>query len=141
MKTHKQIIDELIILAESLERVKGAKVASLITLRGKVIAYGHNHRKSHPFQAKYGNNSDCIFFHAETHVIKNALNRISVHDLSKCTLYVARVKKDNKKKELYYGLAKPCRGCQKCIEEFNINKVFYTTDEQTIFDMSRNINI
>jgi len=116
-------------LAKSVEPVRGARVAAILVHKKYVVGYGYGHMKSHPFQSKYKKNPEAVFFHAETHAIKNALRSIDVEDLRNCTLYVARARKGDGKskyKRWRTGLAKPCPGCAKCIEDFDVNRVVYT---------------
>jgi deoxycytidylate deaminase len=80
---------------------------------------------------EFGKNQDSLFLHAEVDAIKNALRLISVDQLSKSELYVVRVKRVEGKKGWFKGLAKPCEGCQRAIETFNLKAVHYTTDENT----------
>lgn len=108
------------------------KMAASIVRRGKVVSFGMNSRKSHPLQAKYGKNEESIFLHAEISAIKNALREIDVDELSKCDLYILRLKKTKPfAKKWVHGLARPCPGCERAIREFDIKRVFYTTDEGT----------
>jgi len=59
--------------------------------------------------------------------IKNAVRQ--QQDLSRnCTLIVVRVKKDNTRSNIFkLALAKPCDGCYRCIVEFDIDNVYYST--------------
>jgi deoxycytidylate deaminase len=121
------IQDTLFKLAQSVEPVRGARIAAAVVLRGKVVAYGYNHMKTHPFQTKYAKNEHAIFFHAETHAIKNALRSIEVDELSKCELYIMRARY-NANHKWEFGMSLPCEGCKKCIEEFGIKQVYYTVN-------------
>ena len=106
-----------------------ARLAACIVYKNDVVAFGVNQMKSHPFQAKYGKNSDSVFLHAETSAIKNALKYISHDELEKSTLYICRVKyMDHTKKKLIFGLSKPCPGCFRCINTFNIKQVVFSLD-------------
>lgn len=117
----KKIFETLKALALSSEGVKSSKHSAAIVNRGRIISFGINHLKSHPFQKQYSRTSDCIYFHAETHAIYNALKNISIDELSKCDLYVLRVMHDGSLSE-----SCPCSGCKKAIKAFNIKNVFYT---------------
>lgn len=114
-------------------RVLRTRIAACIVYKNEIVSIGINQLKSHPFQAKFSRHEDSIFLHAETDAIKNALRYISVEQLSKSTLYVCRVKCDEKshKKKKVLGLCKPCEGCQRAIATFNIKKVVYTCDDGT----------
>jgi len=77
-----------------------------------------------------GYRPDQIYLHAEIDAIKNALRLIDQDQLSKCDLYIVRVKrKSSKDRAFVYGLAKPCPGCKRAIANFNLRNVFYTEDE------------
>jgi len=121
-----QRILELCEVAKQNAPVYRAQVAASIYIRSKFITYGRNSYKTHPFQAKFGKMRDCIYLHAEVDAIKNALKIISVAELRKATLYVARVKGSGNGK--IQGLARPCEGCQRAIAAFDIEQVFYTLD-------------
>lgn len=133
-KKHTQVLDLLAKIAEDVEPVNSSRLAAAIVYRNKVIAIGTNSRKSHPLQKKFGKTDDAIFLHAEVCAIKNALKRIDVDMLSKCSIYVARVKRPNPhSKEYVWGIAKPCNGCMGAIESFDIKEVIYTTNEDGVF--------
>ncbi len=107
-----------------------ARLASCIVYKNEIISIGVNQLKSHPFQARFSKNVESIFLHSETDAIKNALKIISISELAKSTLYVCRVKYcDTKRRQMAWGLSKPCIGCQRAISTFNIKKVVYTCDE------------
>lgn len=121
-------------ISEDLVPFAGAKVASILVIRNEIIALGSNLRKSHPFAARWGKNEDSIYFHAEVNGIFNALKRMSEEELqdAKTTMYVCRVKHPpSTKGEYIWGLSRPCPGCMKAIEHFQINRVVYTLDGKT----------
>jgi len=106
------------------------KMAAGIVFRKHLVATGMNSYKTHPLQTKWGRNEDSIYLHAEIDAIKNALRLIDQNQLSKCDLYIVRVKrKSSKDRAFVYGLAKPCPGCKRAIANFNLRNVFYTEDE------------
>jgi deoxycytidylate deaminase len=106
-----------------------ARLSACIVYKGDIVSFGVNEMKSHPFQARYGKNKDSVFLHAETSAIKNALKYIATEELEKSTLYICRVKFQNyTKQKLIFGLSRPCSGCFRCINTFNIKNVIYTLD-------------
>ena len=109
---------------------RNAKIAAALLKRGKVIAYGINRMKSHPFQKKHGRTEDCIFLHAEISAILTALREYQPEDLEGMDMYIARVKRGADKKTLVSGLAMPCTGCQEALNSYGIRKVVYTTDQE-----------
>jgi deoxycytidylate deaminase len=123
-----EIFNETFKLAQSVEPVRGARIAAAVVRKGKVVSFGYNHKKSHPFQAKFCKNNHAVFFHAEVHAIKNALNSVDADDLSKCDLYIVRAKRNKENKKWLTGLSKPCSGCQKCIDLFDLNSVYYSKE-------------
>lgn len=124
-------IDIALTHAASSERVAAARVSAILVLKNRIIAFGTNQRKSHPFQARYGKNINAIFLHAETSVIKNALKRVRVDDLRRATMYVARVRKANSKPNApdMWGMSRSCVGCRGAIVEYGIKRVVYTTND------------
>ena len=108
-----------------------ARLSSCIVYKNDIVSFGVNEMKSHPFQAKYGKNFNSVYLHAETSAIKNALKYLTQTELSKATLYICRVKfHDPSKNKMIFGLSKPCSGCFRCINTFNIRKVIYTLDNE-----------
>ena len=106
-----------------------ARLAACIVYKNDIVSFGVNEMKSHPFQAKYGKNSNSVYLHAETSAIKNALKYITQPELEKSTLYICRVKyMDPSKNKMIFGLSKPCPGCFRCINTFGIRQVIYTLD-------------
>lgn len=84
-------------------------------------AIGYNKPKSHPLQKKFGRNVHSIFLHAEIDAIIQA-NREG-YNISGARIFVARVLKDGTP-----ALAKPCKGCQKALLQYEIEEVWYTTN-------------
>lgn len=121
--------------AEAVAPVGKQRLASILVYKNEIIAMGYNQRKSHPFQKKYGTDEQCIYLHSEVDCIRNALRSVSLDVLSKCTMYVYRAKHPDYQPDKYVaGLAKPCAGCQRCIAQFGIKKVYYSTDDGS-YDM------
>jgi deoxycytidylate deaminase len=127
-----EIQDEIFKLAQSVEPVRGARIAAAVVRRGKVISYGYNHKKTHPFQTRFCKNPHAIFFHAEVHAIKNALKSVDVEDLYKCELYIVRAKRDKANRKWITGMSKPCSGCQKCIDLFDLKSVYYSIEGEIV---------
>ena len=127
-----EIFNETFKLAQSVEPVRGARIAAAVVRRGKVISYGYNHKKSHPFQTRFCKNRHAVFFHAEVHAIKNALKSVDVEDLSKCELYIVRAKRNSTNRKWITGMSKPCSGCQKCIDLFDLKSVYYSIEGEIV---------
>lgn len=120
--------------AMSQDLVGKARVCAAIILGNRLISFGRNQKKTHPIQQEYKKNDQAINLHAEIDAIIRALKFISVDDLAKSTLIIARAKKAGSKHRdpFVYGLAKPCAGCRAAIAAYRIRKVIWTTDEQTL---------
>lgn len=128
-KKHEKIMNILARVAVDLNPVGSAKIASCLVIKNQIVSFGYNQKKTHPLQAKFGKNSECIYLHSEIDSIKNALRFVSVDDLKKATLYICRVKHNvENHKILQYGLSKPCSGCANAIDTFGIKKVVFSTD-------------
>lgn len=126
MMKHSSIISHLKLIASDVVPVGAAKIAAAIVYKGRIISIGICSYKSHPLQRKYGRNEHSIFLHAEIDAISKAIGRV---DLSKCSLYVVRMKWDGcKRTSLIEGLAKPCEGCCKAIAAFGIRNVYWTKE-------------
>ena len=114
-------------------------IAAALVHRNKIISYGVNQMKTHPYQRKYGRNSEAIYWHAETSAIYIASVRLGFAKFKNSTLYISRLKYDSPDKEdLVSGIAKPCDGCMRCINDYGIKNVIYTLDKT---DDSENFGI
>lgn len=103
--------------------------------RRKIIAVGANLAKSDPWQHRFSSAPDRIYLHAEIAAIKKAHGLIGRHELSKCHLFVCRLKQTNtdrgRIRQFQWALSKPCLGCSRAIESFGIRRVYYTIDVGT----------
>jgi len=127
---HSQIITLLQKVAESVEPVSRARLASCLVYKNEIISIGINRAKTHPFQKRFSSHEEAIFLHSENDAIYNALKRYDLETVSKSRLYVCRVKyADESKAFMVPAMAKPCMGCQRAIAQFNIKHVCYTTEE------------
>ncbi len=125
-KRHLRRMENLKKIAEDTQHPdKFAKYrhAAAIYVGNKLVSVGTNRYRSHPFQAKFGTNSEAIYIHAEIDAIKNALKYVSLVDLERATLYVVR------SKNMKFRNSKPCEGCAKAIATFNIPFVYWSGDE------------
>ena len=103
-------------------------VSSALVHRNKIISYGLNSMKSNPFQKRYGKNEYAIYKHAEVDCIQTAL-KLKFCKFENSVLYVARMKYESTDRANYVsGLAMPCDGCLRCIENYGIRSVIYTMD-------------
>lgn len=120
-----RLFKDLWTLALDSESSFGFRVVACIFHRNKVVSYGFNQDKTHPFQARFAKHEKAIYWHAETNAIHNAIRRVDESYLSKCSLAVARVKFDINGVP-GWGLAKPCKGCQRCINQYSLKSFHYT---------------
>jgi len=127
MTNLKRYISILKTVAEDMAPVSNARLAAMVVYKNKIISVGVNQKKTHPFAAKYSKNPDAIYLHAETSAILAAKKKLTEIELSKSTLIVCRVKYDKQFNTLF-GLAKPCSGCEKCIDDHGIKTIIYTND-------------
>lgn len=124
------ILDELRIMAIDVVPAARAKVSAAVVIKNDIVAFGSNKIRSHPFQLRFGKNGESAYWHAETNAIYNALKRVQVDELTKASLYVVRVKKPAAgSRNWILGLAKPCRGCEFCIDTFGLRRVVYSIED------------
>lgn len=117
--------------AKTSDKTGNARVAAALVNKNDIII-GRNSSKTHPFQKKYAKNVHAISIHAETSAIVKALNqRWTMRDIQRSTLVIVRVK-ESSKGNFHMGLAKPCCGCERCIIDFGIKSVYYSTNENTL---------
>lgn len=128
-----EIYNVLFKMASGMESAANARIATGIFMRNKIISFGFNCKKTHPFQSRFGKNAECIYLHSEIAAIKNALKEIDVDDFKKCNIYICRVKKNMPKGYFIPGLAKPCTGCQRALRTFELKNVYYSQDEKEGF--------
>lgn len=130
---HFDILKEIAIANGKVAR---ARVAAAIVYHKRIISVGVNSYKSSPFQVKFSKNKESIYFHAEVYAIKNALRNIDVDDFKYVDLLICRVKYFPEYKKYGFGLAKPCDGCLRAINTFNIRNVYYTGEGTQICQLT-----
>lgn len=133
MKDISEVFTILFDIAKVNNPIFRARHAACITYKNSFISFGVNSKKSHPLQSKYSKHEKSIYLHAEIDAIKNARYKV---DLSKCVLYVARVKWNNNFTEMIFGNSKPCIGCEKAIKNFNLKGALYTNEKGRIQTIS-----
>lgn len=128
MNINENIIQQLKTLAHSGTHPK-VWVSAALVYRNKVISYGVNQMKSHPFQKKYARNEEAIFFHAENSAIYIADRKLKFDKFENSVLYISRIKYKSTDKSSYVsGLSLPCEGCLRCIKDYGIKTVVYSLD-------------
>ena len=115
--------------------VRSFRLVSSVVYKRRVVSFGVNSLKTDPFQDRFKKNDQSIYLHAEVAAIKKALKRIDLDDLRKCDMFVARVKRKGPKPNEPYiaAMAKPCAGCARCIAEFGIRNVYYTSENEEVY--------
>jgi deoxycytidylate deaminase len=114
-------------LAEEVMPVAHAKVAAIIVYKNTIISFGINQRKSHPIQKEFSKNEEKISLHAEMSAIINARRYLTVDQMAKSSLYIARAKHPDHNRNVWIpGLAKPCVVCQRAIEVYGIKDIRWT---------------
>lgn len=122
--SHQYKIDRLLQICQDQPKIFRVKMAAAIYKGNRLVSYGFNSEKSHPFQAKWSRHPEAIYTHAEIDAIRNALKRDV--DLTRCNLYIARVTIRGQ------GLAEPCSGCHLAIKAFGLKNAFWTLDKSGI---------
>ena len=113
----------------------GAYLGAVLVARNRLLSFGTNQPKTHPFQVAFAKNPKALYLHAETAAINNALKLMSKEELwsRKTTLYIARIKRsDGPRSPFVRALSKPCNGCMAAIAEHNITRVIYTVNEHEV---------
>ena len=102
------------------------KVGALLLNKNKVIVSATNlERKSHPIQARFAERVGLhqkIYLHAEIAALVKCKEEYD-------TIVVARVNNQGK-----IRLAKPCPCCSLAIQESEIKKIYYTTNEGFLYE-------
>jgi len=107
-----------------------AQIGAAVVYNDSVISIRFNTMKTSPFQKRFGKNPKAIHIHAETRAIKDGINSIGIDKLNKCALFILRLRYlDVEKKQMIWGMAKPCSGCQSLITHFGIKRVFYSVNQ------------
>lgn len=130
MNIHKTRLTNMVnrMIQHPQEGACGFFVMAEIWRRGKLISTGYNSMKSHPLQKRYARHYSAIHMHAEIDAVRRALHDVEPHQLTKCTLYVARIKRVSRKGPFVRALAKPCCGCMGMILAYDFKEVYWTTD-------------
>lgn len=124
----RQTLNLLWDLAKEREPVAAARVVAGLYFKNELVSVGFNRRKTHPLQKEFGKNDNSIYLHAEIDAIIQARKYLSESEFSKVSLFIARRKFEENKKNEVWGLAKPCPGCMRAIRYFKINRVIHTCD-------------
>ena len=117
---NRKIFDLLFETAKSSE-FEQHRHASAIIYKNNVLAVGINKAKSHPLQKKFSESDDRIQLHSEIDAIVQVINNHGAAILNDCSLYNLRLTRGGN-----IGISKPCESCQKAINAFGIERVYWT---------------
>lgn len=138
-----QILNQLFELSKNVAPIDGARIAAGVVFKNNFVSIGFCQRKTDPMQKQFAINEHCIYMHAEIHAIKQAKKILTPSQFKKSSIFVARSKIitnqiSNKriKKSWAFGLAKPCEGCQSCIDTYGLHRSVYTTDSGYAVDFN-----
>ena len=106
------------------------KLSAAVVYKGHMVSIGVNQNKTHPIMNADAYKDEQIFLHAEADAIQKALKILSPQQLSRCDLYIVRVKRSDFQTKWITGLAKPCAGCSQLIRKFNIKNVYYSVEKE-----------
>lgn len=134
---NKDIVNMLFDLAVDHESDLCANLSAAVVKRNKILSFGFNQKKTHPFQALWGKNEESIYWHAETQAIHNAIKRHGEEKIHGADLYVTRAKKESPRGKYIYGMACPCEGCMNAIKYYGIKNVYFTAAEEEIGVISK----
>lgn len=104
--------------------IRHSRHVAAVTYKGKILAVGCAKYKTHPLQKKMQEeigNTERIYLHAEIDALVKVINKHGTDVLSECDLHVVRVSKGGS-----VSSSKPCEGCQRAINAFNIRKVYHS---------------
>lgn len=117
------------------------KLGTVMSYKGKVLATGHNSRKTNPTQKKYNRkyrtfreNGQPIhdYLHAEIDCLLNIPKCIDVNlDYSKVKVYTYRICNG---KRFNFGLARSCPACLHALRDKGIQHFYYTGDDSFIYE-------
>ena len=101
------------------------RMGAVIVKKKRILGEGVNSRKTHPLQFAFSKSHLKISLHAEISAIVDALRRNEKEDLRGATIFVARVLKDGSRAK-----AKPCSICQRALDAYGIEAVYWTEYEE-----------
>jgi deoxycytidylate deaminase len=126
---HLKFLNFLFVKAKIIKPASNARVCAGIVYKNDIVTFGINSKKSHPLQAKFSADPNCIYLHAEIDCLARAAKELNPDELAKSTLYISRARYTAPNKDMMtQGLACPCETCQKAIAKFNVGKTIYSLD-------------
>lgn len=95
------------------------KLGAIISQNNKIVGRGVNSKKTHPFQSKWNQRSDCL--HAEVAAIIDS--GIKDFENSKTTIYVARLSRPGQNEEHVTSCSYPCINCWNLLNFIGIRNI------------------
>lgn len=105
-------------------------VGAVIARGSRIVSTGCCSKKTHPQNPKLKSPTKRNQLCAEVKTALKALKLISSEEIKKCTIYVARSRKDGS-----MAMAKPCSHCLSFLREVGIKNVYYTNSTGAIQHM------
>lgn len=118
-----ELIISLFNLAKTKDKVARCRVVAAIIKRNKIYSVGFNSYKTSRLSKKFKKNDFSLYNHAEVSAIHKFLKNYPKRDISRYTIVVVRIKLIEERWVL--GCSKPCRGCQKLIQYFQLKRVIF----------------
>lgn len=128
LKRHNDALNFLFEFACQNDKLYNTRIAAGIMYKKEFIAVSTNLNKTHPIMKRINPNKDKIFQHAEVAATIQAGKILGIENLKDCSIFIARAVVDNGK--FLKGFAKPCKGCQRLIDEVGYKNIFYTEDDE-----------
>lgn len=122
-------------VARSLARTSNhskARIGAVIVQDREILSVGVNGVKSHPLQQKYNrfrfvDDNAKHLMHAELDAIVKS--KLDTSNNKRTSIYVYRDMADHQ-----HGKSRPCAGCLHALKDYNINHIFYTTDDGFVYE-------
>lgn len=121
MSRDEKIFRKLFLIAIAIPPVARCRLAAALVLRNNILAIGVPSYSSTKLARQYRSHKLRLWEHAEVAALRNYIGLYGFKNLSKCTLYICRVKRNGPR--WVTGCAKPCRGCRAALAAFGIRKI------------------
>ena len=116
-----RVFIDLVDAALNTELIGPSRHAAALVYKDKTLCVGTSQMKTHPMMKLFSKNENHVSLHAEIDCLVKGINLVG-EDLSDYDLYVLRISRGKN-----ISMSKPCTICQKAIEAFGINQVFWSS--------------
>jgi len=128
-KSHDSKMFRLARLASLSSPHEKAMIGAVISRKKEVLSIGVNGLKSHPTQKHYNqfrfqDDTAEHLLHAEI----DAIVKLPYVPYG-CSIYVYRELRNGTP-----GMSRPCAGCMRALKDFQIKRIFYSTEEGTAYE-------